>query len=419
MIQKPKGTYDGFGEFVKKYNYIKRIFVDLCNEYNINYIDTPIFESSELYHRGVGETTDIVTKETYDFKDRGDRDMTLRPEGTAGIVRSVIENKLYINTPLKLWYEGPMFRYERPQSGRYRQFRQAGVEVFGDASPLMDANLISLMVKFYQRIGLKGIKVRINSIGNSESREKYREALLNHFKPHLDDLCDDCVNRYDKNPLRILDCKVDKDKEYMKNAPKIIDYLDEVSKNHFDKVLKTLDLLEIEYVIDNNLVRGLDYYTDTVFEVEASIEGFGSQNVIGAGGRYNNLVENMGGPSLPAVGFAFGVERIINALDAEDIKVIDDDSLDAYILPVSENEMDYSINLASFLRDNAFKVDLDFTNKNMKAKFKEADRYNSKFIIIIGENEVKSQVLTIKDNLTKEEVKVERDNLLDYLDVNI
>ena len=419
MIQKPKGTYDGFGEFVKKYNYIKRIFVDLCNEYNISYIDTPIFESSELYHRGVGETTDIVTKETYDFKDRGDRDMTLRPEGTAGIVRSVIENKLYINTPLKLWYEGPMFRYERPQSGRYRQFRQAGVEVFGDASPLMDANLISLMVKFYQRIGLKGIKVRINSIGNSESREKYREALLNHFKPHLDDLCDDCVNRYDKNPLRILDCKVDKDKEYMKNAPKIIDYLDEVSKNHFDKVLKTLDLLEIEYVIDNNLVRGLDYYTDTVFEVEASIEGFGSQNVIGAGGRYNNLVENMGGPSLPAVGFAFGVERIINALDAEDIKVIDDDSLDAYILPVSENEMDYSINLASFLRDNAFKVDLDFTNKNMKAKFKEADRYNSKFIIIIGENEVKSEVLTIKDNLTKEEVKVERDNLLDYLDVNI
>ena len=419
MIQKPKGTYDGYGEFVKKYNYIKRIFIDLCNEYNINYIDTPIFEASELYHRGVGETTDIVTKETYDFKDRGDRNMTLRPEGTAGIVRSVIENKLYINTPLKLWYEGPMFRYERPQSGRYRQFRQAGVEVFGDSTPLMDANIISLMVKFYQRIGLKGIKVRINSIGNSTSRVKYREALLNHFKPHLDDLCEDCINRYEKNPLRLLDCKVDSDKEYMKNAPKIIDYLDEESKEHFDKVLKTLDLMEIDYVIDNKLVRGLDYYTDTVFEVEASIEGFGSQNVIGAGGRYNNLVENMGGPSIPGVGFAFGIERIINALDAEDIKVIDDDSLDAYILPVSENEMDYSIMLSSFLRDNAFKVDMDYTNKNMKAKFKEADRYNSKFIIIVGENEVKNNVLTIKDNLTKEEVKVEKDNLLDYLDVNI
>ena len=419
MIQKPKGTYDGYGEFVKKYNYIKRIFIDLCNEYNINYIDTPIFEASELYHRGVGETTDIVTKETYDFKDRGDRNMTLRPEGTAGIVRSVIENKLYINTPLKLWYEGPMFRYERPQSGRYRQFRQAGVEIFGDSTPLMDANVISLMVKFYQRIGLKGIKVRINSIGNLVSREKYKEALLKHFKPHLDDLCEDCINRFEKNPLRILDCKVDSEKDYMKNAPKIIDYLDDVSKNHFDKVLKILDLMEIDYVIDNNLVRGLDYYTDTVFEVEASIEGFGSQNVIGAGGRYNNLVENMGGPSLPAVGFAFGIERIINALDAEDIKVIDDDSLDAYILPVSENEIDYSIELSGFLRDNAFKVDLDYTNKTMKAKFKEADRYNSKFIIIIGENEVKTNILTIKDNLTKEEVKVERDNHLDYLDVNI
>ena len=419
MIQKPKGTYDGYGEFITKYEYIKRIFNDLCNEYNINYIDTPIFESSELYHRGVGETTDIVSKETYDFKDRGDRDMTLRPEGTAGIVRSVIENKLYINLPLKLWYEGPMFRYERPQSGRYRQFRQAGVEVFGDPTPLMDANLISLMVKFYQRIGLKGIKVRINSIGNKESRESYRDALLKHFKPHLKDLCEDCNNRFEKNPLRILDCKVDSDKECMKNVPKIVDYLDESSKKHFDDVLKYLDLMEIEYVIDNNLVRGLDYYTDTVFEVEANIEGFGSQNVIGAGGRYNNLVEYMGGPSVPAVGFAFGIERIINALEAEDIKVIDDKGIDAYILPVSENEMDYSLTLASFLRDNAFKVDMDYTNKTMKAKFKEADRYNAKFIVIIGEEEIKKDILTIKDNLTKEEVKVERDNLLDYLDINI
>ncbi|MBR3116970.1 MAG: histidine--tRNA ligase [Bacilli bacterium] len=419
MIQKPKGTYDGYGEFITKYEYIKRIFTDLCNEYNINYIDTPIFESSELYHRGVGETTDIVSKETYDFKDRGDRDMTLRPEGTAGIVRSVIENKLYINLPLKLWYEGPMFRYERPQSGRYRQFRQAGVEVFGDPTPLMDANLISLMVKFYQRIGLKGIKVRINSIGNKESRESYRDALLKHFKPHLKDLCEDCNNRFEKNPLRILDCKVDADKECMKNVPKIVDYLDETSKKHFDDVLKYLDLMEIEYVIDNNLVRGLDYYTDTVFEVEANIEGFGSQNVIGAGGRYNNLVENIGGPSIPGVGFAFGIERIINALEAEDIKVIDDKGIDAYILPVSEKEIDYSVTLSSFLRDNAFKVDMDYTNKTMKAKFKEADRYNAKFIIIIGEEEVKKDILTIKDNLTKEEVKVERDNLLDYLDVNI
>ena len=419
MIQKPKGTYDMYGEMVEKYNYIKRIFSDLMNEYNIKYIDTPIFESSNLFHRGVGETTDIVTKETYDFKDRGDRDITLRPEGTAGLVRSVIENKLYTNLPLKLWYEGPMFRYERPQSGRYRQFRQAGVEIFGDSTPLMDANVISIMVKFYERIGLKGIKVRINSIGNKESREKYRDALINYFKPHLDDLCEDCQSRFEKNPLRILDCKVDSDKDYMKNAPKIIDYLDEVSKKHFENVLKYLDLMEIKYVIDNKLVRGLDYYTDTVFEVEAEIEGFGSQNVIGGGGRYNNLVENMDGPSLPSVGFAFGVERIINALDAEDVKIISDNSLDCYVIPVTENEVENALMLVNNLRDNAFSVDMDYTNKKMNAKFKEADRYNAKFIVIIGEDEVKNNKLTIKDNLTKEEVKIERDNLIDYLDVNI
>ena len=419
MIQKPKGTYDMYGEMVEKYNYIKRIFIDLMNEYNIKYIDTPIIESSSLYHRGVGETTDIVTKETYDFKDRGDRDLTLRPEGTAGIVRSVIENKLYTTLPLKLWYEGPMFRYERPQSGRHRQFRQAGVEIFGDSTPLMDANVISIMVKFYERIGLRGIKVRINSIGNKESREKYREALLEHFKPYLDSLCDDCKSRYEKNPLRILDCKEDSDKECMNTAPKIIDYLDEESKKHFDEVLKYLDLMEIKYVIDDKLVRGLDYYTDTVFEVEADIEGFGSQNVIGAGGRYNNLVENMDGPSVPAVGFAFGIERIINALEAEDVKVLSDNSLDCYVIPVTENELENAIMLVNNLRDNAFSVDIDFCNKKMPAKFKEADRYNAKFIVIIGEEEIKNNKLTIKDNLTKEEVKIERDNLIDYLDVNI
>ena len=419
MIQKPKGTYDMYGEMSEKYEYIKRIFQDLMNEYNIKYISTPIFESSNLFHRGVGETSDIVTKETYDFKDRGDRDITLRPEGTAGIVRSVIENKLYTNLPLKLWYIGPMFRYERPQSGRYRQFLQAGIEVFGDSTPLMDANVISIMVKFYQRIGLKGIKVRINSIGNKESREKYRDALKDYFKPYISDLCEDCNNRYLKNPLRILDCKIDSDKECMNNAPKIIDYLDDESKKHFDEVLKYLKIMEIEYVIDDKLVRGLDYYTDTVFEVEANIEGFGSQNVIGAGGRYNNLIENLDGPSTPGVGFAFGIERIINALEAEDVKIINDNSLDVYIAPLSENEMKYSVELASFLRDNAFSVDLDYTGKNIKSKFKEADKYNSKFIIIIGENEVKNDILTVKDNVTKEEVKVERNNILDYLDINI
>lgn len=417
MVQKQKGTYDMYGEMVEKYNYIKRIFTDLMNEYNIKNIDTPIFESSELYHRGVGETTDIVTKETYDFKDRGDRSVTLRPEGTAGVVRSIIENKLYTNLPLKLWYEGPMFRYERPQSGRYRQFRQAGVEIFGDKTPLMDANLISIMVKFYERIGLRDVIVKINSIGNKESRDNYREALTNHFKPYLSELCEDCNTRFSKNPLRILDCKVDSDKECMKSAPKIIDYLDDVSKKHFDEVLRYLDLMEIKYKIDNNLVRGLDYYTDTVFEVEAKVGD--SLSILGGGGRYNNLVESMDGPSVPAVGFAFGIERIINALDSEDVRVISDNALDCYVIPVTEKEIDNAVLLVNSLRDNAFSVDMDYTNKKMPAKFKEADRYNAKFIVIIGEDEIKNNKLTIKDNLTKEEVKIERDNLIDYLDVNI
>ena len=413
-MQRPKGTMDIYGDLFKKFNYVKRIFDDLCDEYNIGYIETPIFESSEVFHRGVGEGTDIVTKETYDFKDRGDRDITLRPEGTAGIVRSVLENKLYTTLPLKLCYFGKMYRYERPQAGRYREFYQAGVEIFGDDSPLMDVNAISFLVKFYERIGLQGVKVKINSIGKIEDRNKYMEALREYFKPYIDDLCDDCKSRFEKNTLRILDCKADSDKECIKNAPKIGDYLSDESKEYLNKVLEGLKTLGIEYEIDDTLVRGLDYYNDTVFEVV-----YNDSSALGGGGRYDKLTSTLGGPELPAVGFAIGVNRVIQLLEEEDIKIIDDDGLDAYVISVSENENNYALELVSFLRDNAFKVDMDFTGKKMPAKFKEADRYNSKFIIILGEEEVKNNVLTVKDNLTKEETKIERDNLIDYLDVNI
>ena len=413
-MQRPKGTMDIYGDLFKKFNYVKRIFDDLCDEYNIGYIETPIFELSEIFHRGVGEGTDIVTKETYDFKDRGDRDITLRPEGTAGIVRSVLENKLYTTLPLKLCYFGKMYRYERPQSGRYREFYQAGVEIFGDDSPLMDVNAISFMVKFYERIGLQGVKVKLNSIGKIEDRNRYMEALREYFKPYLDDLCDDCKARFEKNTLRILDCKADADKDCIKNAPKIGDYLSNESKEYLNKVIDGLETLGIEYEIDDTLVRGLDYYNDTVFEVV-----YNDSSALGGGGRYNKLTSTLGGTELPAVGFAIGVNRVIQLLEEEDIKIIDEDGLDAYVISVSENENNYALELVSFLRDNAFKVDMDFTGKKMPAKFKEADRYNSKFIIIIGEEEVKNNVLTVKDNLTKEETKIERDNLIDYLDVNI
>ena len=418
MIQKPKGTYDVFGANGKQILYIEEVLKALMKQYNYEYFRTPIFESSDLFHRGVGETTDIVTKETYDFKDRGDRNMTLRPEGTAGIVRSFIENKMYGNAsmPVKSWYYGPMYRYERPQSGRFREFYQFGVEVFGCDNPLMDAEVISIAVNFYKIIGLKGIKVNINSLGDIESRNNYREALKEYFRPHLDILCEDCNNRFEKNPLRILDCKVDSHLDIMKNAPKITDYLNEVSKKHFEEVKSYLDALEIEYVVNPNIVRGLDYYTHTVFEVEAEIEGFGSQNVLCAGGRYNNLVEQIGGPATSGVGFALGLERLLAALESENINLVKDDGIDIYVIPMSKSELNEALALTNHLRLNGFKVDMDYMNRSIKSNFKQADRLNTKFVAIIGEEEVKNNIITIKNNNTKEEYKILLREIVDFLD---
>lgn len=421
MIQKQKGTYDVYGNTGKKIVYLENLLKALMEKYNYEYVRTPLFEASDLFHRGVGETSDIVSKETYDFTDRGNRNITLRPEGTAGVVRSFIENKMYARTeqPIKTWYYGPMYRYERPQSGRYREFYQFGVEVFGTNDPMIDAEIISIPVNFYKLLGLKGIKVNINSLGDAESRKNYRDALIEYFKPHINTLCEDCKTRFLKNPLRILDCKVDKETEILKNAPSILDYLNEMSKKHFENVKKYLEALDIEYVVNPKIVRGLDYYTNTVFEVEANVEGFGSQNVLCAGGRYNNLVETIGGPSTAGIGFALGFERLLTALDYENINVIEDDGIDVYIIPMSENEKQKSLNVTNNLRMNGFKVDMDYLNRNIKSNFKQADRLNSKFVIIIGEEEIKTNVATIKNNHEKTEEKIEFDKLVEYLDRNI
>lgn len=421
MIQKPKGTYDVYGEKGKQISYIDDLLKSLMNKYNYEYFKTPIFEASELFHRGVGETTDIVTKETYDFKDRGDRDMTLRPEGTAGVVRSYVENKMFGNPtmPVKAWYFGPMFRYERPQSGRYREFNQFGVEVFGSDDPMTDAEVISIPVNIYKMLGLKGIKVNINSLGDKESRENYREALVSHFAPVIDTYCEDCKERFKKNPLRILDCKVDHDKAEMKSAPTTIEYLNETSKNHFDKVKKCLDALGIEYIVNPSVVRGLDYYTHTVFEVEASIESFGAQNVLCGGGRYNGLIETLGGPATSGVGFALGLERLLNALEAENIVLPYDKGLDIYVIPMSEEQKTYAFALTQSLRMSGFTVDIDYMNRKIAGNFKQADRYNVKYVIIIGEQEVSSNVLTIKNNETKEEFKINVEEIVDFFDNQI
>ena len=416
MIKKLKGTYDVYGDLAKKHIYAKNLFMAICNSYNYSYIETPLIERSELFHRGVGETTDIVTKETYDFVDRGGRNNTIRPEGTAGVARAIIENKLYNTLPLKLYYTGSMFRYERPQKGRYRELRQMGIECYGSENPKQDAEVISLGVNYLKELGIKNVKVKLNSIGGIETRKKYREALIEYFKQNIDDNCEDCKKRLLKNPLRILECKIDSKKDEVKNAPNILDFLNEDEKIFFNKIKEYLDILNINYEVDSSLVRGLDYYTNTVFEYVTDIEDFGS---IGGGGRYDNLLSSLDGPYVPAVGFAFGFDRIINTLETLEIDLNLDDSLDAYILTISEKEENYALELIQNLRMYGYKVDMDLMNKSMKAKFKEADRYNSKYIIIIGEDEVKTGVLTIRDNITKEEMKVEHDDLIDYLDTNI
>ena len=309
MITKPKGTYDLYGTQMKKWQYVSRVVDEIMDRYNYGLIRTPIFENTELFHRGVGDTTDIVSKETYDFVDRGERNMTLRPEGTAGVVRSYIENKMYgdATQPVKLYYNGTMYRYERPQSGRDRELTQFGVEVLGSSDPVMDAEVISVAVNIFKLLGLKGIKVKINSLGDTESRDNYRNALVEYFEPHISELCPDCNERLKKNPLRILDCKFDAENEIIKNAPVMLDYLNEESLNRFEDVQNYLDVLDIDYEVDPKIVRGLDYYCHTVFEIEATVKDFGSNNVLAGGGRYDTLVSNLGGPETPGIGFACGL----------------------------------------------------------------------------------------------------------------
>ena len=421
MISKPKGCYDIYGENAKKWQYINKVIDSLMEKYNYSYIRTPIFESSELFHRGIGETADVVTKETYDFKDRADRNMTLRPEGTAGIVRSYIENKMYgdANQPVKLYYNGTMYRYERPQSGRDREFTQFGVEVLGTDDPMVDAEVISIPVVLLSMLGLKGVKVKINSLGDRESRDNYRKALLEYFRPHIKELCEDCNDRLEKNPLRILDCKVDKDNPLLKEAPKTLDYLNEESKKRFEEVKSFLDELGVDYEVDYRIVRGLDYYNHTVFEIEADVEGFGSNNVLAGGGRYNGLVDTLGGPNTSCIGFACGIGRIIQALDLEKVKLPIVDDIEVFVMYVSETEKKYATSLVQYLRGNGFRVETEYMSRGLKAQFKQADRLKSKYLIILNDEDLKNDEIKIKDNKTKEEELIGIDYLIYYLDEHL
>ena len=422
MITKPKGTNDIIGRDAKIWKYVDEIVDGVMEKYNYNYIRTPIFESTDLFHRGIGDTTDIVQKETYDFTDRGNRNITLRPEGTAGVVRSFIENKMYgDNLPVKVYYSGTMYRYERPQSGRDRELTQFGMEVLGSDDTLVDAEVISLAYNIFKMLGLD-VTVEINSLGDNESRNKYREELIEYFKPHIDELCEDCKERLEKNPLRILDCKVDADNEIIKNAPTTIDYLNEESKKRFDEVLELLDVLEVKYTVNPKIVRGLDYYNHTVFEVKLN-DGTGASATLGGGGRYNGLVKQLGGPDTPCMGFASGLGRVVMALKdkelVEEKKLPVKDYLDAFIMYVNDEEKKYATYLSNELRMSGFIVDTEYTGRSLKSQFKQADRLNSKFLIILNSDDLNNGEVTVKNNKTKTEDKVMIEYLIYYLDENL
>ena len=406
MITKPKGCYDVTGEVAKKYQRICEVVSAYAKIYNYKYIRTPLFESTELFKRGVGDTTDIVQKETYDFTDRGGRNFTLRPEGTAGVVRNFIEDKLYGNqsSVVKEFYIGTMYRYERPGLGRNREFTQFGVECLGSDDEMMDAEVISLSYNILKELGLD-VTVKINNLGSTEDRENYKKALVEYLTPHINDLCEDCQNRIKTNPLRILDCKVDDQSEILKNAPSILDYHSKESNDRFNKILTYLDYLDIDYEVDNTLVRGLDYYDYMVYELKLN-----DSLALGGGGRYNHLVKNLGGPEVPAVGFACGIERIINEMNDESFN-----NIDVYVMCVNDEEKIKANIITQDLRLNNIICETNVMGKSLKSQFKEADNMNAKNLIILNSEDLSKGLVTVKDNVTKEEVKVPEDEIIDYI----
>lgn len=419
MINIPRGTQDILPKDTYKWQYIERKLHDLMKIYNYTEIRTPIFESTELFSRGVGDSTDVVQKEMYTFKDKGDRNITLRPEGTAGVVRSYIENKMQgeANQPIKLYYNGPMFRYERKQKGRYRQFVQFGVEAIGSENPAIDVEIIAMLVHIYKSFGLKNLKLVINSIGDAESRAQYTEALKKHFEPVIDTFCQDCQNRLHTNPMRILDCKVDRDKEAVKNAPSITDYLNEYSKQYFEEVKGLLDALRIEYEIDTNLVRGLDYYTHTAFEMMSNAEGFGAITTLSGGGRYNGLLELLDGPKETGIGFALSIERLLLALEAEGIEIKQEESIDLFVATMGDDAKQYSVRLMNELRMAGIKCDKDYLDRKLKGQMKQADRLNARYTIVIGDDELANEQVNLKNMQTGENTPVAFSEIVNFLKV--
>lgn len=414
----PKGTHDISGDEAFCYREIEELLQTLAHNYGYMEMRTPIFEQTELFTRSVGESSDVVRKEMYTFEDKGGRSMTLRPELTAGIMRSIVSNKLYTNPdlPIKSWYLGPIFRYERPQAGRYRQFSQFGIEVVGVDSPYYDAEVIFLGYSALKMLGFGNIELRINSLGDKESRDQYRVALKEYFKDHINEMCEDCQKRYEINPLRILDCKVPEDQEIAKNAPVLRDYLSSSAKEYFQFILNILDNYEIPYVVDDNLVRGLDYYSQVVFEFHYTSNNGKYLGAVGAGGHYDNLLAEVGGPKLSGVGLAFGIERIYNLLKEDGILDNKLENFDLTIMPLSDNCLPVAFDLAVFLRGSGYRVDIAYNVKSMKQQFKRAERKLSPLAIIVGEDELDNNQIIIRDLNQKTQINVNINEVLTVID---
>ena len=409
QIQAPKGTKDVLPGESYKWQYIEKEMRDLCRLYGINELRTPIIEHTELFMRGVGDTTDIVQKEMYTFKDKGDRSITLKPEGTSGMVRAFLENRLFNEAlPQKMYYlNAPVFRYEKPQAGRLREFHQFGIEEYGTQDPVADAELISLVSSVINRLQLDSVHLQINSIGCPTCRAEYHKALKSYFEGYKDKLCDTCLSRLDKNPMRILDCKSPICSEIAKDAPKITDYLCDECRNHFDAVKKYLDAAGIEYTVDPTIVRGLDYYTKTVFEFVTDC--IGAQGTVCGGGRYDGLIEELGGKHLPSLGFAMGMERLLMVMDKQGIEIPDNDECMLYIATMGDAAKVKAFELIKQVRSCGMIAETDVIGRGLRAQMKYADKIDARYSIVLGDNEIEQNTAKVKNMETGDTAEVTLD----------
>ncbi|PKY90301.1 histidine--tRNA ligase [Falseniella ignava] len=415
MIKKPKGTEDILPSEIYIWQYVEDTARNVFESYNFEEIRTPIFEDYELFQRGVGDETDMVSKEMYDFEDKGGRRIALRPEGTASICRAFVQHKLFgpeYPKPYKLYYTGPMFRYERPQAGRQRQFNQMGVEVLGTDNCAMDVEVMAMAWDLFEELGLTNIKLVINTIGHPEERRQFIDALIEYLTPHQEELSEDSRRRLETNPLRILDSKDAKDQQLLVKAPKISDYLSQESLDNFQKVQSMLEALEIPYEVDPLLVRGIDYYQDTIFEMMVEDDSIGSQSTICGGGRYDGLVEELGGPSTPGFGFGIGLERLILLLKDQKVAVPENEAVDVFVICMGETIDAMAMEIIQAARQAGLKADRDYMGRSMKSQFKTVDRLKAKTVIVLGEDEVQSQSFTLKNTETQKQISV---NLSDWL----